>query len=62
MRNWEAFVRAHLSLPDLQPEREQRIVCELAAQLEDFYRDGRARGLNDSEADAFACEQIPDWE
>ncbi len=62
MRDWEAFVRERLSLPELQPEREQRIVSELAAQLEDFYRDGLSRGLNDREADAFAREQILDWD
>ena len=25
MRDWEQYVRAHLSLPDLTPEREARI-------------------------------------
>jgi hypothetical protein len=49
MRDWTAFVRSRLSLPDLAPEREARIIRELAAQLEDFYRDARARGA--SEAD-----------
>jgi putative ABC transport system permease protein len=61
MRDWEAFVRGHLSLPQLAPEREVRIVRELAAQLEDFYRDARARGAGDAEADAHACAQIGDW-
>ncbi len=62
MRNWEAFVRRHLSLPELRPEREKRIVRELAAQLEDFYRDGISRGLSEDESDAFAVRQIRDWE
>ena len=61
MRDWPAFVRAHLSLPQLTPDREARIIRELAAQLEDFYRDARARGASEAEADAVARAQIDDW-
>src|SRR5688572_2060934 len=61
MRDWAAFVRNHLSLPQLVPEREARIVRELAAQLEDFYRDALARGASETEADAHARAQIGDW-
>ena len=61
MRDWSAFVRSHLSLPQLSPEREARIIRELAAQLEDFYRDAVARGRSDAEADAYARAQIRDW-
>ncbi len=35
---------------------------ELAAQLEDFYREALARGATDAEADAHAARQIRDWE
>ena len=45
MRDWTAYVRAHLKLPALTPERETHIVRELAAQLEDFYREALARGI-----------------
>ena len=62
MRDWEAFVRQHLRLPELKPEREKRIVRELAAQFEDFYRDALSRGLTKDEADEFAQRQIRDWE
>jgi putative ABC transport system permease protein len=62
VRNWEAFVRSRLTLPDLAPERESRIVRELAVQLEDFYREAIARGSSEAEADAHACRQINDWE
>ena len=62
MRDWEAYVRARLSLPRLTPAREARIVREIASQLEDFYRDALARGLDDAEADAVACRQIADWD
>ena len=61
MRDWTAFVRARLSLETLTAARELRIVRELAGQLEDFYRDARARGATDAEADANACGQIRDW-
>ena len=61
MRDWTAFVRSRLSLPDLAPEREARIIRELGAQLEDFYRDARSRGASETDADAHACAQIGDW-
>jgi hypothetical protein len=61
VRDWTAYVRAHLSLPRLTPEREARIIREVAAQLEDFYRDAIARGATDAGADAFARAQVPDW-
>ena len=61
MRDWHSFVRERLALPDLTPAREARIVRELAAQLEDFYREAIARGLDPSEADAHAAAQIRDW-
>jgi putative ABC transport system permease protein len=61
VRDWQAFVRAHLQLPDLAPEREARVVRELAAQLEDFYREALARGSGEEEADAWARGQIEDW-
>ena len=62
MRDWHAFVRARLSLPDLIAEREARIVRELAIQLEDFYREALAGGKSDADADAFARRQIADWD
>jgi putative ABC transport system permease protein len=61
MRNWEQYVRSHLSLADLAPERESRIVRELASQLEDFYREAIAGGMTESDADAHARAQIADW-
>ena len=61
-RDWQEYVRSRLLLSDLRPERQERVVRELAAQLEDFYRDARSRGLSPGEADAFACGQIDDWE
>jgi putative ABC transport system permease protein len=62
VRNWEIFVRERLQLPGHAPVREARIVRELAAQLEDFYREAIARGASAAEADAHACAQIGDWQ
>jgi putative ABC transport system permease protein len=62
MRDWQAYVRAHLTLPAHSPERQARIVRELAAQLEDFYRDAIAGGLSEDEADRHARSQITDWD
>jgi putative ABC transport system permease protein len=62
MRDWHAYVRAHLSLPGLTPAREAHIVRDLATQLEDFYREALARGASHDEADAFARQQIADWD
>jgi putative ABC transport system permease protein len=61
MRDWTAYVRAHLKLPALAPEREAHIVRDLAAQLEDFYREALARGASEANADAHARAQIRDW-
>jgi putative ABC transport system permease protein len=61
MRDWQGFVRARLRVPDLAPEREARIIREVASQLEDFYRDAIARGATEPEADAHAGRQIADW-
>jgi putative ABC transport system permease protein len=62
VRDWHAFVRERFRLPGLSPEREARVVRELAAQLEDFYREALAGGATEADADAHACRQIEDWE
>ncbi|HXQ76806.1 MAG TPA: ABC transporter permease, partial [Gemmatimonadaceae bacterium] len=62
MPDWKAFVRARLTLPGLTPERESRIVRELAAQLDDFYRDALARGSSPADAETSAGNQIRDWD
>ena len=49
MRNFRALVRAHVAPLTLAP-REQKIVEEWAAQLEDIYDALRADGLSDDEA------------
>lgn len=61
MRDWQEYVRSHLALPDHSPERQSRIIREIAAQLEDFYRDAIAGGLSEHEADGHARLQVTDW-
>jgi putative ABC transport system permease protein len=62
MRDWQAYVRGQLRLPHLTPEREARVVREIASQLEDFEREARSRGMAEAEADAHARAQITDWD
>ncbi len=60
--DWHAYVRQRLRIPELTPEREAHIVRDIAAQLDDFYRDALASGDTDVEAEAFARAQIVDWD
>ena len=62
MRDWDRFVRERVRLPGLKPERETRIVRELAMQLEDFYHEALAGGATEAEADAYALRQVRDWD
>ena len=50
MRDFRTFVRAHVAPLALAPGREQKIVEEWAAQLEEIYDALRADGLSDDEA------------
>jgi putative ABC transport system permease protein len=50
MRDFRAFVRAQVAPLALDPRREQKIVEEWAAQLEDIYDALRGDGLSDEEA------------
>jgi hypothetical protein len=61
MRDWNAYVKERLKLPDLTHAEAARIVRELAAQLEDFNRDALAAGLRDADARAQpGCGLAPD--
>jgi predicted permease len=61
MRDFKAFVREHLTSLVLPPQREIKVVDELAAQLEDTYESALARGLSDEEAWQVVQRQVPDW-
>ena len=62
MRDWQEFVRERLALTDFAPKHEEKIVTELAAQMEEFYANGLSRGMSQAEADDFARRQVKDWE
>ena len=36
MRNWVEYVREHLTLSELKLHREDKIIQDLASQLEEF--------------------------
>ena len=61
MRDWRAYVRERLRLSDLKELREERIIEELASQLEDFYLEALKRGDSEEKADALARSKVPDW-
>ena len=61
MRDWRAYVRERLPLEGGRPAIEHDVVDDLAAQLEEAYRDGIARGLSDREAEAEAALHVADW-
>ncbi len=62
MRDWRSYLKEHLDLPAMEGLREERIIEEIAGQLEDFYQEGLGRGMDAEEADAYARGSIPDWE
>jgi hypothetical protein len=62
MPDWKAYVRARLAVPALRGLRDERIVEELAGQLEDLYRTQLARGVPEAEAEESAAAHVSDWE
>ena len=61
MRDWREYVSERLALPGVRRPREEKIVEDVARQLEDFFREGMSRGMSETEADAFALKQVRDW-
>ncbi len=62
MRDWKAYVRSRLALPALRGLRDERIVEELAGQLEDLYHTHLARGIPEAEAEELAAAHVTDWD
>jgi predicted permease len=62
MPDFRQFVRRHLAALGLPPSREQKIVEEWSAQLEDLYDALRAGGLSDPAAWRELQRQVPDWQ
>jgi putative ABC transport system permease protein len=58
MPDWKAVVRERLGGLNLNGAREAEIVEELAQDLEDRYRELRARGASESEAERLAQEVL----
>src|SRR5689334_10454498 len=61
MPDWHRFVAGRLRVDRLQPERQARVIREIATQLDDLYRDAMLRGVSADEAEALAAEHVRDW-
>src|SRR5262249_40684318 len=61
MPNWTAYVRERLRMSSVRPANEQDVIDDLAAQLEEAYRDAIGRGLSEADAEAAAKRHITDW-
>jgi predicted permease len=62
MPDWKRLVRVHLKLPPLHDQRAERIVEEIAGQLEDLYQEARRHGASSPEAERAAFAQIEHWD
>lgn len=62
MRDWRAFVRAQLDLPDLAPEGEATLVEEIASMLEETHREAIAAGASEERALELAEARLGDVE
>ena len=60
MRDWEGWVREYLDLPVMTGRRDLRVVAELAAHLEETWREARAGGASEEEAEALARSTLSD--
>ncbi len=52
MRDWIAFLRQRLVLPEMKGQREERMLSELADHLQDLYQEALSRGASKGEAEA----------
>jgi hypothetical protein len=62
MRDFNTFVRSQITALALPPHREQKIVEEWGAQLEEIYDALRADGASDEVAWNELLRQVPDWQ
>jgi hypothetical protein len=60
--DWKQLVRQRLCTLKLPHEVTEDVVAELAAHLQEAYETASASGLSETEATAFALQQIEDWE
>ncbi len=61
MPDWKRIVRERVDFPDLKDLRAERIIEEIAGQLEDFYTEALADGSAPAEAERLAVERF-NWE
>jgi putative ABC transport system permease protein len=61
MPNWKRLVRRRLKLPLLRNQRAERIVEELAGQIEDLYAEARRQGAPSRYAMRAALAQVENW-
>lgn len=62
MRDWKRLVRRHLRLPPLHNQRAERIVEEIAGQLDDLYQEALREGASPRKAVRTAFAQIEGWD
>src|SRR5512140_1940521 len=62
MPDWKSLVRRHLKLPPLHNQRAERIVEEIAGQLEDLYQEALRQGASSREAVRAAFAQTENWD
>jgi putative ABC transport system permease protein len=62
MPDWKRLVRAHLKLPPLGNQRAERIVEEIAGQLDDLYQEALRGGVSPRKAVRAAVAQVEDWD
>jgi predicted permease len=62
MHDWNRYVREHLHLADMKTDRREKIIRELAIQMEDSYLEALAAASSEEEAVRQAERQIGDWE
>jgi predicted permease len=61
MRDFAAHVRAHLPRASVPDERYEKVVEELADELESLYVTSMQRGATDAEAWQTVLAQVPSW-
>ncbi|MFC1530186.1 ABC transporter permease, partial [Gemmatimonadota bacterium] len=61
MPDWSMYIRENLPLPPMKRQREERVIRQLAEQLEECFREAIARGASESEAMEEARDHIEDW-
>ena len=62
MPDWRSLVRRRLKLPPLHDQRAERIVEEIAGQLDDLYQEALREGASPRKAVRAAFAQIENWD